>query len=120
MTTATDIIDAVQAAADAAYADTLTGTPNSRAAIAVALGTPGATVRIADQPRPTGSAWEPEPKVFGVLVAGLADWLDAAGIGEVATLKTTLNTLIGQYNQLLSDHNSATVPSTAAPVVPIP
>ena len=119
MTTTTEIIAAIQDAADTAYAGT-DGTPDTRAAIAIALGTPGATVRIAGQPRPTGSGWTPDPKVFAVLVAGLAAWLDDAGVGEVGALKSTLNTLISQYNQLLADHNSATVPSTATTVTPIP
>jgi hypothetical protein len=119
MTTTTEIIAAIQAAADAAYAGT-DGTPDTRAAIAIALGTPGDTVRIAGQPRPTGSGWTPDPKVFAVLVAGLAAWLDGAGIGDVGALKTTLNLLVTSHNQLIADHNSATVPTTALPVDPVP
>lgn len=119
MSTTTEIIAAIQAAADALYFEP-DGTPNARAAVRVALGTPGDTVQIAGRPNRTGSAWVPEPTVFSTLILGLADWLDDAGTGQIATMRSKINELIGQYNQLLADHNSATVPSTASAVALLP
>lgn len=117
MTTKTDIIAAVQAAADAAAANPAYS-DDARSAIAIGLGTPGRTVAIAGQRMHTGSAWAPEPCAFATLVEGIANWLDAQG--SVGTIRSTLNTLITQHNQLLADYNNGVHPSTATTVTPLP
>lgn len=115
MSTKTDIIDAIKAAADAYY----TADPETGAPVAVALGTPGAEVEIAGQTFDTGKAWENEPKSIPTQIEGLADYLDTQGLSDVAAVKSKLNELIGAYNQLLADYNNGVVPSTALPVTPI-
>jgi len=108
MTTKTDIIDAIKAAADA------TGDNNIR----ISLGATGNHLKnTIGETKPTGAAWNPEPKTWPVICEGLANWADSLGISGV---KDKLNDLIGQYNQLLEDYNNSTVPSSASEVDPLP
>ena len=80
----------------------------------ISLGTPGDHVRdVTGEPQPTGGAWEPEPKTWPLVVEGIADWADA-------TLKAKLNELVGAYNQLRTDYNDGTVPTSAQEVDPLP
>lgn len=110
MTTKADIIAAIQAAADA-----------STNAIRIPLGTPGTVVpNVTGQLTPTGQAWVPEPKVFPALVEGIADYLDAQGLGQVAAMRAKVNELVGAYQQLKSDYNNGIVPTTAPDVEPLP
>lgn len=68
MATKADIIAAIQAVADA------TGDSNLR----ISLGVPGCHVQnIIGETHPTGKAWVPEPKVWSVVIEGLAKWLDS-------------------------------------------
>ena len=92
MSTTTAILSAIQAIADATTAD-----------IKMIIGTPGST---------TGKAWAPEPKVFSVIIEGLAGWLDSS-------YKAKINELVAGYNQLIADYNSSTVPTTAPTVSPL-
>jgi len=110
MSTKTEIIADIQAVADASGAD----------AIRSSLGTPGSYVEIAGSERKTGAGWEPEPKVWSVVVEGLANWLDNAGVGDVGAIKSKLNELIGEYDQLRDDYNNGVVPTTAQEVDPLP
>lgn len=118
MTTKTDIIDAVKAVADAIYAN-LSIDEADRQAIKIAVGSEGTVIVVGGRRMQSGSSWAPEPKVFSVLVEGLADYLDNAGMGQIPAIVAKINELIGEYNQLLSDHNSGIVPSAANPVVPL-
>jgi hypothetical protein len=101
MTTKSDLLDAINAAADAYLA----GTPadeddaNRRRSVAIALGTPGQRIEIEGTTSNSNAALSPEPTVFATLVEGLADWLNAE--------------LIAQFNQLLDDYNKGVVPSSA-------
>lgn len=116
MTTKSDLIAAVQAAADAYYvADPTTG-----AAVKLSIGSPGTVVVIAGQKFGSGSAWASVPGVLDTEVEGLADWLDASGIGNLTAIHDTVNDLCASLNQLILDHNSGTVPTTALPVTPLP
>jgi len=119
LSTKTAIIEAIQNAADSYYAD-ITIDEVQRSAVALALGTPGQRITIADQTNDSNAALTPEPTVFSTVIEGIASSLDASGVGEVAAIKAKLNQVIGQYNQLLSDHNSSTVPSTATVVSVLP
>jgi len=111
MATKDDIITAIQSVADAS------GSGNIR----ISLGAPGSHVAdSAGKSKPTGAAWVPEPKTWPVVVEGLADWLDGQGIGEIAAIKSKVNELIAGYNQLRTDYNSGTVPTTASSVTPLP
>ncbi len=112
-----DIIQAIQDAADVYYANPAIDS-DARNAIKLAVGSPGEVLYIENQRLDSGSAWIDEPKVFPTFVEGIADWLGSQG--DVSTIKSKLNELIGEYNQLLADHNSATVPSTATTVTVIP
>ena len=116
MTTKTDFIAAIVAAADAYYtADPVTG-----AAVKIALGSSGTKVVIAGQKFDSGAAWADEPKAIPTQIEGLADHLDTLGVTEVAAIKAKVNELIGSYSQLISDYDNGIVPTTAAPVIPLP
>jgi hypothetical protein len=117
LTTKSEIIQAVQDAADAYYADPAVD-ETAGTAIKLGLGSPGEVLYIENQRLDSGSAWLTEPATFPTLIEGLADWLDAQG--SVGTIKAKLNELISEYNQLRADYNAGTVPTTAADVDPIP
>ena len=111
MATKDDITNAIKAVADA------TGNGNTR----ISLGAQGDhELNSIGESEPTGKAWDGDYKTWPVVVLGLANWVDSTGIGEVGTIKSKLNDLIGQYNQLLSDYNNGVVPSSATPITPIP
>jgi len=116
MSTKSEIIIAIQDAADAYFADT-TIDETKRKSIALALGTPGQRITIADQTNDSNAALTPEPTVFATLIEGIADWLDTEDVPEV---KSKLNELIIQFNQLLTDHNASVVPSSASVVAVLP
>ena len=116
MTTKADLIAAVQAAADAYYV----ANPKTGAAVKLSIGSTGTVVTIAGQKFNSGSAWANVPGVLDTEVEGLADWLDASGIGGVGTIKSKVNELVLAYVQLRSDYNAGTVPTTAPVVVVIP
>lgn len=119
MTTKSEIIAAVQAAADGYFADE-TIEETKRKTIALSLGTPGQRITIAGQTSDSNAALSPEPTVFATLIEGIADWLNAGGIGEIATIKAKLNELIQNYNQLLDDYDNTIVPSAAQIVTELP
>lgn len=111
MATKDDIIAAIQAAAD--------GTGNSN--LQISLGSTGDHVKnIIGETKPTGQAWEPEPKTWSVVAEGLADWADSLGLSDLSAIKSKVNELCNSYNQLLIDYDAGTVPTTAPPVVPLP
>lgn len=112
MATKDDIISAVQTVADA------TAEPK----ILASMGTPGAWTRFSgmEYQKATGQVWENLPSPWDVFVEGLSDWLDSSGASDVGVIKAKLNELIGEFNTLLSDHNSGTVPSSASTVTPLP
>lgn len=60
----------------------------------------------------TGESWGAENPIQ-IMFQGLANWMDA-------TYKAKLNELIGEYNQLRTDYDNATVPTNANAVTPIP
>jgi hypothetical protein len=93
VSTKADILSSIQAIADATGVDE----------IKMIIGTPSST---------NGKAWAPEPKVFSVLIEGLAGWLDSSH-------KAKINELVAGYNQLIADYNSSTVPTTAPTVSPL-
>ncbi len=101
MTTFADIQTAIQAVADA-------GTDTAK----LGLGSPGSYVRIAGASRPTGQAWGSN-KAIQMQWEGYAAWYDA-------TTKAKINQIVASLNQLIADHDSATVPTTAPTVTPIP
>ena len=115
MTTKTDFIAAIVAAADAYY----TADPETGAAVKIAFGSPGTKVVIAGQKFSSGKAWEDEPKSIPTQIEGLADHLDTLGITETPTIKAKLNELIASYTQLISDYDNGIVPTTAAAVLPL-
>jgi len=94
MSTYSDLVAKIKAAAD-----------SSTDVVKVAIGSTGNTVTIDDVEMSTGKAWQ-DPSFIAVLQEGLSDWLDDPLISK-------LNELIGQYNQLRSDYNSMTVPTSA-------
>ena len=111
MTTKADIIAAIQAAVD--------GTGNNN--LKISLGAPGDHVKNSiGETKPTGAAWQPEPKTWPAIVEGLADWADTQGLGQVGAIKTKLNELIGGYMQLKQDYDNGIVPTTAPDVTPLP
>jgi len=116
MTTKADIIAAVQAAADAYYvADPVTG-----ASVKLGLGSTGTVVTIAGQKFDSGAAWGPEPAAIPCQVEGLADYLDAAGLGNMTAFHDKINELVAAHGQLVADYNGGIVPTTALPVLPLP
>ena len=104
MSTFTELRTAIRTVADAR------GIPGS-----IGLRTPGDPVKYKDQQLDTGTAWG-ENKSFEILVQGIANYLDTLGVGGV---KDKLNELIAGYNQLLTDYNAPTFPSTAEEVEPL-
>lgn len=111
MATKDDIIAAIQTAADA------TGNGNLR----ISLGATGNHVENSiGETRPTGQAWEPEPKTWPVIAQGLADWADSLGLSDLAAIKAKVNELCSSHNQLIIDYDNGTVPTTAPPVTPLP
>lgn len=108
MSTKTEIIEAIQAAADATEND----------GIRSALGEPGEVVTIEGLKRRTGAAWEDTPTSLEIQYEGLANWLDSQGIG--GSLKSKINELISGYTQLKSDYNNGVVPTTAPDISPLP
>lgn len=116
MSTKTDFIAAIAAAADAYYiADPVTG-----AAVKIALGSASTKVIIAGQKFDSGAAWANEPKSIPTQIEGLADHLDSLGVTEVAAIKAKLNELISAYMQFRADYNNGTVPTSAPDVDPLP
>lgn len=111
MSTKTEIIALVQAAAD-----TLDTPP-----ILASMGTPGAYTKFPnlEQQKPTGQVWENPASPWQAYSEGLAAWLDSQGITEIGDIKSKLNELIGEYNKLLSDYNNGVVPSSASSVTPL-
>lgn len=106
MATRDDLIAAIQAAADATGVNT----------IRLGLGAPGDHVKDpTGETRPTGGAWEPEPKTWPVVVDGFVAWYEGP-----TGLKAKLNELIGAYMQLKADYDSGTVPTAAPDVLPLP
>ena len=106
MPTFEDLRDQIRAVADNR------GVPGS-----VGLRTPSDDpVKYKDQELEVGTAWGTD-KSFEILTQGIANYLDSAGVGGV---KDKLNELIGQFNQLLDDHNTSTIPSSANTVDPLP
>ena len=101
-----------------AYIDALPVTDAQKAALQAAAGAPGGTVELpGKEKRTTGSIWavdgDGNPVVLlGVLVAMSGQELDATVIAKV-------NELIGAYNQLRTDYNAGTVPTSAAAVAVI-
>ena len=94
MTTKSDIIAAIQAAADATGVNT----------IRIGLGTPGS--RIADpigEMKDTGAGWVPEPKVWPTVIAGIAAWIDAhpSVSHDPVTLDAVAQTLLSLSTQEL-------------------
>ncbi|MDD5542847.1 MAG: hypothetical protein PHX83_06700 [Acidobacteriia bacterium] len=116
MTTKADIIAAVQAAADAYYV----ADPETGASVKLGIGSTGTVVTIAGQKFDSGAAWGPEPAAIPCQIEGLADYLDTLGITETAAIKAKVNEIVAQYNQLRTDYNAGTVPTTATAVIPIP
>ncbi len=111
MATKADIIAAIQAVADAS------GSNN----IVISLGAPGAHVKNSiGQSKPTGAAWEPEPKTWPVIAEGLANWADGLGIAEIGDIKAKVNEIVGGYMQLKTDYDNGTVPTTAPDIVVLP
>lgn len=108
-----DIILAIQEVADDYYS----ADPESGAAVKLALGTPNQHITVEGQALTTGGGWAPEPKTFSVFVEGLADYLTAQG--SVPEIKDKLNELIAAFNQLRTDYNGSTVPTTAPDVDPL-
>jgi hypothetical protein len=109
MATFDDLRDSIRAVADNR------GIPGS-----VGLRTPSNdTVEYKDQELTVGTAWG-EDKSFEILTQGIADYLDTLGLGEVGTIKTKLNELIGEYNQLREDYLTEGLTTTAAEVDPVP
>lgn len=100
-----DLRDAIRTVADAR------GVPGS-----IGLRTPGDPVEYKDQELDVGTAWG-EDKSFEILTQGIANYLTSLG---VAGTKAKLNELIGAFNQLLDDHNTSTIPSSASEVDPLP
>ena len=107
MTTKSELIEAIQDAADS----------TNDVAIKLSLGTPGSTVKIEGQEFDTGKSWAPTPKIFDTLMEGIADFLDAAGTGQ---LKSRLNEVIAALNQLIDDYNNSVHPTTATKPDPLP
>ncbi len=100
MTTLSELIDAVRAVAD-------TRSNASKAS----LGTPGDKVKLGAPPctlMDTGQAWG-EDKAFQILLEGIAGLLDA-------TIVFKVNELCASLNQLIDDHNSGSVPTSASKV----
>jgi hypothetical protein len=116
MTTKTDIISQIQTAADAYYA----ADPETGAAVEIALGSPGTRVTIGDLKFDSGAAWANEPKSIPTQIEGLAAYLDSLGISGTAAIKAKVNEIVAQYNQLRTDYNAGTVPTTATVLAPIP
>jgi hypothetical protein len=109
MTTKAEIIAKIQTAFDASGKDQLR----------IGMGAPGAHVlNVNGESEETGQAWEPEPKTWPLIIAGLAEWLDDAGVS--IAVKDKLNELVNAYDQLREDFNSSTVPTTAPEVDPLP
>jgi len=115
VTTRSELILAVQAVADNYYA----ADPAIGATAMIALGTPGTVVDVDGQKLNSGMAWAREMATFPVVLAGLADWLDGAGIGEVASIKGKVNDLCASLNQLIADYNASIKPTTAQSVPPL-
>jgi hypothetical protein len=115
MTTKSEIILKIQIAAD----EEVGGVKHGAVAIRAAIGATGEYVEVNQEKKPTGSAWIP-PAVFDKFVEGFAAYLDAQGVSQVGTIKTKVNELITQYNQLLSDHNANIRPSSAHTVATLP
>lgn len=106
MATFDDMQTAIQAVADG-YADDVLSS--------YALRTPGDLVEILPGVEiEPGSAWG--SKSMEIMLRGLANWVDAEGIGG---FKAKINEIIGEYNQLLSDYNNGIKPSTANTIVPL-
>ncbi len=76
MTTKSDIIAAVTAAADAYFV----ADPETGRAVFLSLGTAGTKLIVAEQPWWSGGAWAQTPGVLETIVEGLAAWLDAHGV----------------------------------------
>jgi hypothetical protein len=111
MATKEDIITEIQAVADAS------GDNNLR----ISLGAPGNNVKdTIGKTKPTGQAWEPEPKTWPVVAEGLANWADAQGIAGISDIKDKVNELVGGYMQLKADYDSGVVPTTAPDITPLP
>jgi hypothetical protein len=119
MTTKSDLIAAIQDAADAYYIAPGVD-PDAAAAIKIALGSPGVSVEIAGRQMQSGAAWTAEPKPFPTLIEGIADWLDAAGVGGVSSIKSKVNEIVSAYMQLKQDYNSSTLPTSANDITEIP
>jgi len=98
-----------------AEADGLTPSEGKFPGARAALGTPDTTVEWEGDEYPCGTAWGESP--FEALVRGIGAWSDDAG--DVSAIKAKLNELIGEFNQLLDDHNNGVIPSTASSVTPL-
>ena len=87
---------------------------------ALGLKTPGDPIDLGQnvEIRP-GESWGPT-KAFEIYLGGISQYLNSSGISEVAAIKAKVNELVGAYNQLRTDYNDETVPTTAESVDPIP
>jgi len=82
--------------------------------------TPGPDIEIRRDILVTpGGSWG-STKAFQLFLEGLGEWLDDAGVSNVSTIYAKLDELIDAYNQLRSDYNSSTVPTSAPSVAPLP
>lgn len=112
-------IDSMKAAVQIVAATRYSASAEEGGPVMIALGPPGAFVEIASQRLVTGSSWG-EDKTLQVLLQGVADYLDAQGIGSVSGAVGKLNELIAAYNQLRADYNASVAPTTAPAVLPLP
>ena len=66
-----------------------------------------------------GGAWG-EFLPFQIYLEGISAYLDDNILSELPGIKSKLNELISAYNQLRSDYNTGTWPSSAPYVNPLP
>jgi len=120
MTTYGDLSSAIQDVADASKEDIklALGDPTGlKIEYPPDIGTPPTPPEPGDTVTP-GQEWLAD-KFTRIIIEGLANWLDDNEVPTIPALKTKINEIIENYNQLLDDYNNGVVPSTASTITPL-